>query len=149
MTAFLLPICPAEHRPGSSESPKSRLGWESIDNPLFRLDEDTLKGSHYCHGYKFAVLSLTAKQPLPPPVDGDVSLPYDIANLKDYSIAVTGDVFRWVVDYAPQEVLNRVGEERPNATPTVLNQSRFLSVDTYLRACLPMRNTNWLRNFKA
>lgn len=26
----------------------------------------------------------------------------------NYAIAVTGDVFRWVVDYGSEEVLNRV-----------------------------------------
>ncbi|KAI9887777.1 MAG: hypothetical protein M1823_000418 [Watsoniomyces obsoletus] len=73
---------------GDAETPKSQLGWESVDNPLFQLDPDTLK-------------------PLPPPAESDASLPYDIANLKDYSIALTGDVFRWIVDYAPAEILQR------------------------------------------
>lgn len=47
-------------------------------------------------------------QPLPPPAEGDASLPYDISNLRNYSLAVSGDVFRWMVDYAPADVLNRV-----------------------------------------
>lgn len=42
------------------------------------------------------------------PPEGDASLPYDITNLRNYSLAVTGDVFRWVVDYAPAKVLQRV-----------------------------------------
>ena len=47
-------------------------------------------------------------QPLSPPPEGDASLPYDISNLRNYSLAVTGDVFRWIVDYAPPKVLQRV-----------------------------------------
>ncbi|KAI9790387.1 MAG: hypothetical protein M1816_005205 [Peltula sp. TS41687] len=74
---------------GNSETAKAQLGWESIDNPLFRLDGDTLK-------------------PLPPPVERDASLPYDVSNLRNYSIAISGDVFRWVIDYAPPEILHRI-----------------------------------------
>ncbi|KAI9751064.1 MAG: hypothetical protein M1815_001393 [Lichina confinis] len=73
---------------GGPGIPTSQLEWQSIDNPLFRLDDDTLK-------------------PLPPPAESDASLPYDISNLKNYSLALTGDVFRWIVDYAPQEILHR------------------------------------------
>lgn len=47
-------------------------------------------------------------KPLPPPVEGDASLPYDISNLKNYSLAVSGDIFRWLVDYASPDVLHRV-----------------------------------------
>ncbi len=38
----------------------------------------------------------------------DLSLPYDISNLRNYSLAVSGDVFRWIVDYAHPLVLRRV-----------------------------------------
>ncbi|ROT40887.1 ATPase [Sodiomyces alkalinus F11] len=66
-----------------------RLVWESIDNGAFRLDEKTLL-------------------PLPPTADADASLPYDISNLRNYSVAVSGDAFRWMVDYAEPEVLHRM-----------------------------------------
>lgn len=74
---------------GDFQDPKARLTWESIDNNIFTLDENTLT-------------------PLPPPAEGDASLPYDISNLRNYSLAVSGDVFRWVVDFAPPDVLQRV-----------------------------------------
>jgi cation-transporting ATPase 13A3/4/5 len=45
---------------------------------------------------------------MPTPADGDSSLPYDISNLKNYSVAVSGDVFRWIIDYASEEILHRV-----------------------------------------
>ncbi|KAF4634651.1 hypothetical protein G7Y89_g3450 [Cudoniella acicularis] len=74
---------------GNFQDPKARLAWESIDNSIYTLDENTLT-------------------PLPPPAEGDASLPYDISNLRNYSLAVSGDVFRWIIDFAPPVVLNRM-----------------------------------------
>ncbi|KAH8683100.1 hypothetical protein BGZ60DRAFT_467457 [Tricladium varicosporioides] len=74
---------------GNFQDPKARLSWESIDNSIYALDENTLT-------------------PLPPPTDGDASLPYDISNLRNYSLAVSGDVFRWIIDFAPPAVVNRM-----------------------------------------
>ncbi|KAL6708207.1 hypothetical protein ACN47E_003391 [Coniothyrium glycines] len=74
---------------GDSREALSKLAWESVDDPVFKLDENTLK-------------------PLPPPEDVDVSLPYDISNLRNYSLAVSGDVFRWIVDFASESVLREM-----------------------------------------
>lgn len=74
---------------GHSRDPNASLHWESIDNPIYKLDTRTLL-------------------PLPAPPEGDASLPYDISNLRNYSIAVSGDVFRWVVDFASPEVMRRM-----------------------------------------
>lgn len=74
---------------GHSRDPEAKLQWESIDNSMYELDEKTLV-------------------PLPAPVEGDASLPFNISDLRNYSIAVSGDVFRWVVDFAPVEVLHRM-----------------------------------------
>ncbi|KAK6075912.1 p-type ATPase [Seiridium cupressi] len=74
---------------GHFQDPNADLHWESIDAPDLKLDNRTLL-------------------PLPVPADHDASLPYDITNLKNYSLAVTGDVFRWVVDYAPADTLQRM-----------------------------------------
>ncbi|KAK0626684.1 hypothetical protein B0T14DRAFT_421988 [Immersiella caudata] len=74
---------------GHAGDANSSLQWESIDNQLYQLDPNTLL-------------------PLPAPPEGDASLPYDISNLRNYSVAVSGDVFRWVVDYAPPEVMRRM-----------------------------------------
>ncbi len=69
--------------------PKARLRWQSVDNPYLELDEQTL-------------------MPLPPPAESDASLPSDMSNIRNYSIAVSGDVFRWVIDYGGEEVLKRM-----------------------------------------
>ena len=74
---------------GDFRDPKAELEWEGIDDSKYRLDNKTLL-------------------PLPAPPEGDASLPYDISNLRNFSLAVSGDVFRWIVDYAPPEVLRRM-----------------------------------------
>ncbi|RSL40941.1 hypothetical protein CEP53_013061 [Fusarium sp. AF-6] len=74
---------------GDCRDAEAKIQWESIDNNLYHLDEATLL-------------------PLPAPPEGDASLPYDISNLRNYSLAVTGDVFRWVVDFASPQVLQRM-----------------------------------------
>lgn len=74
---------------GNAQSSNARLMWQSVDNPLFKLDERTLT-------------------PLPPPAEGDVSLPYNMSNLRNYSLAITGDIFRWIVDFADETILHRV-----------------------------------------
>ncbi|KAK5166268.1 uncharacterized protein LTR77_008529 [Saxophila tyrrhenica] len=74
---------------GDAHTPLAKLTWESVDNPVYQLDEHTLK-------------------PLPPPAEHDSSLPYDVSNLRNYSIAVTGDVFRWLVDFANPKLLQQM-----------------------------------------
>ncbi|KAJ5953419.1 hypothetical protein N7454_000315 [Penicillium verhagenii] len=68
---------------------KTSLIWESVDNPDFRLDPRTL-------------------QPLKFSIEEDVSIPGNILHDKNYCVAVTGDVFRWMVDYGNEDVLNRI-----------------------------------------
>lgn len=47
-------------------------------------------------------------QPATNITNGDTSLPYSISDLKYYSLAVSGDVFRWIVDYGSPTVLKRM-----------------------------------------
>ncbi|KAL9107562.1 MAG: hypothetical protein Q9227_007562 [Pyrenula ochraceoflavens] len=47
-------------------------------------------------------------QPVPISVQADTSGPYDALSLRNYCLAVSGDVFRWVIDYGSQEVLEKV-----------------------------------------
>ena len=72
---------------GDHFEPSARLKWQSIDNPLYELDAMTL----------LPVL----------PSEADASLPYEIANIRNFSIALSGDAFRWIVEYSSGEVLKR------------------------------------------
>ncbi|KAG5929110.1 hypothetical protein E4U42_007088 [Claviceps africana] len=74
---------------GNAYDPLAELQWESINNSSFCLDNKTLL-------------------PLPAPPEEDTSLPYDITNLRNYNLAVSGEAFRWIVDYASTETLQRV-----------------------------------------
>ena len=74
---------------GNKQDPKAQLIWESIDNPIYQLDGHSL-------------------MPLPPPADMDTSAPYDAINLTDFTLAISGDVFRWIIDFGSEEVLQRM-----------------------------------------
>ncbi|KAI5285610.1 hypothetical protein KEM54_000434 [Ascosphaera aggregata] len=74
---------------GNSYTAHSILSWESIDESLYQLDPHDLKLTRISG-------------------DVDVSTPYRDHVVSNYSVAVTGDVFRWVIDYAPVHVLQRM-----------------------------------------
>jgi hypothetical protein len=40
--------------------------------------------------------------------ENDVSIPGNALQGRNYCIAVTGDVFRWMIDFGNEDVLNRV-----------------------------------------
>ncbi|KAK2791510.1 hypothetical protein FQN53_002619 [Emmonsiellopsis sp. PD_33] len=72
---------------GNAFDPNARLSWENTEDPGHRLDENTLT-------------------PLTTLRDADLSVPY--RTHPNYSMAVSGDVFRWIVDYGSTEVLNKM-----------------------------------------
>ncbi|KAL2429098.1 cation-transporting ATPase [Exophiala dermatitidis] len=74
---------------GDKMDPRARLTWEAVDNPIYQLDENTLL-------------------PLPLLAEDDTSSPYDAIAIGDYTLAVTGDAFRWIIDFAPTEVVERM-----------------------------------------
>ena len=74
---------------GDSLDPKATLEWHSIDNPIYELDSKTLL-------------------PKPPPSESDLSIPHEMYNVRNHSLAVTGDVFRWIVEYGSPELLKRM-----------------------------------------
>lgn len=74
---------------GDYRDSKASLKWQSVDNSLFELDRKTL-------------------MPLPPPAEADASLPYDVSNLRNYSLAISGDVFRWIIEFGNEGVLKRM-----------------------------------------
>jgi len=72
---------------GNGSSPTSKIEWKSMDDSSWQLDPYSLK-------------------PLTPPPHHTVES--DEINYQDYSLVVTGDVFRWMINYAPLETLQRV-----------------------------------------
>lgn len=61
--------------------------WSSMDDPAWKLDSYTLK-------------------PMSPPPHH--AMEADELNYQDYSLVVTGDIFRWMINYSPLETLQRV-----------------------------------------
>ncbi|CAA7259088.1 unnamed protein product [Cyclocybe aegerita] len=72
---------------GNATTPASKLVWTCMDDPLWKLDAYSLK-------------------PLPPPPHHTIE--GDEINYQDYSLVITGDVFRWMLNYAPLETLQRM-----------------------------------------
>ncbi|PPQ70563.1 hypothetical protein CVT24_000052 [Panaeolus cyanescens] len=72
---------------GNSTTPHSKLEWSCMDDPLWKLDPYSLK-------------------PLTAPPHHAVDA--DELNYQDFSLVVTGDVFRWMLNYAPLETLQRM-----------------------------------------
>ncbi|KAL4080351.1 hypothetical protein V8B97DRAFT_2020959 [Scleroderma yunnanense] len=72
---------------GNATTPLSRLEWSCMDDYSWKLDPYSLK-------------------PLTPPPhhtveDGEI-------DYQDYALVVTGDVFKWMINYAPLETLQRM-----------------------------------------
>lgn len=74
--------------PGTGNAEGARLEWSSVDDKRHQLDEFTLK-------------------PIAGQNDGTTMDAGD-AEMADYQLALTGDVFKWMLDYAEPETLERV-----------------------------------------
>ena len=74
---------------GDKMDPRAQLSWESVDNSIYQLEEHTLL-------------------PMPLPAENDTAAPYDAMAIADYKLAVTGDAFRWIIDYGSSEILQRM-----------------------------------------
>ncbi|KIM40199.1 hypothetical protein M413DRAFT_19398 [Hebeloma cylindrosporum] len=72
---------------GNAATPTSKLVWSSMDDPLWKLDSYSLKPT------------------TPPPYQMTES---DEINYQDYSLVITGDVFRWMLKFAPLETVQRM-----------------------------------------
>ncbi|KAF8161197.1 P-type ATPase [Crassisporium funariophilum] len=72
---------------GNATTPASKLMWSCMDDSMWKLDPYSLK-------------------PMTPPPHHTVEA--DEINYQDYSLVITGDVFRWMLNYAPLETLQRM-----------------------------------------
>ncbi|KAI5287999.1 hypothetical protein KEM55_009197, partial [Ascosphaera atra] len=74
---------------GDAFSSRSVLAWEATDETPYQLNPQTLKLTQI--------------------YENDVGAgPYRRFVEQNYSIAVSGDVFRWIIDFAPDQVLKRM-----------------------------------------
>ncbi|CAD6590446.1 MAG: hypothetical protein TREMPRED_005733 [Tremellales sp. Tagirdzhanova-0007] len=74
--------------PGTGNTEEARLEWSSVDDDRHKLDDFTLKPiANQSEGLALEV------------VDGDMA---------DYQLALTGDVFKWMLEYAEVETMERM-----------------------------------------
>ncbi|OWZ71730.1 hypothetical protein AYX14_02820 [Cryptococcus neoformans] len=73
--------------PGTGVHDEARLDWSSVDDDRLKLDEWSLK-----------------------PLTNQVGVAMDTAEaeMHDYQLALTGDVFRWMLEYAEFETMERM-----------------------------------------
>jgi cation-transporting ATPase 13A2 len=74
--------------PGTGTGQHAQLDWSSVDDESHKLDEFTLK-------------------PVIAHTDG-MAMDAGEMDMNDYQLAVTGDVFKWMLDFAELETLERV-----------------------------------------
>jgi len=72
---------------GNAMTPVSKLEWSCMEDFSWKLDHHSLK-------------------PLTPPPHHRIEA--DEIDYQDYSLVVTGDVFRWMINHAPLETLQRL-----------------------------------------
>ncbi len=77
---------------GNSNIRESKLEWPCLDDPLWKLDSYSLK-------------------PLTPPPHHTAES--DDLEYQDYALVITGDVFRWMINHAALETLQRVRDNDP------------------------------------
>lgn len=78
-------------------------------------------------------------------MNGDLSIPGNALHERKYSVAVTGDVFRWIIDFGNEDVLQRVSRNFiPCDFPiyVLITLSRCLCVGKYLPGCRRTRSMN-------
>ena len=74
--------------PGTGNTQDARLEWSSVDDDHHKLDDFTLK-------------------PLATQSEG-LALEVVDADMADYQLALTGDVFKWMLEYGEVETMERV-----------------------------------------
>ncbi|KAJ3806480.1 hypothetical protein F5876DRAFT_49962 [Lentinula aff. lateritia] len=72
---------------GDATGPDAKLEWTCMDDPSWKLDTYSLK-------------------PFSPPLHHTAEA--DDIGYHDYSLVISGDVFRWMISYAPLETLQRM-----------------------------------------
>lgn len=93
---------------------------------------------------------LTDSKPLENSNSNDVSIPGNGLQQRKYCLAVTGDVFRWMIDYGNEDTLRRVSLDS-RALQYYLLIVKFVfrswSAGRFSLECRPTRSMNLLKNF--
>ncbi|KAL5485211.1 hypothetical protein ACEPAI_7853 [Sanghuangporus weigelae] len=76
-------------REGNASTPLAKLAWLCMDDPSWTLDDYSLK-------------------PLDPPPHHTMESAAEEISYNDYTIALTGDIFRWMINHAPLETVQRM-----------------------------------------
>ncbi|BFZ57200.1 hypothetical protein PYCC9005_004251 [Savitreella phatthalungensis] len=74
---------------GGPRNPLQRIVWQTMEGPQIQLDPVTMLPSADPHSI-------------------DLQSPFERSALQDYRLAITGEVFRWMVDFAPKSTLERM-----------------------------------------
>ena len=112
--------------PGNSNTPLAKLEWFCMDEPAWILDDYSLK-------------------PTTPPTHHGVDA--DEIDYHDYALAVSGDVFRWMINNAPLETLQRVSPD-VCVQPILTALHRCWSKLKYLHECLQMKRMRSSNGYK-
>ena len=103
---------------GNATSRLSKLEWSSMEEPAWKLDDYSLK-------------------PLPAPATRLIE--NEELESQDYTLAVTGDVFRWIINHAPLETMQRVRVCQTGLGPVSLTSSTDACQDADLRSHVSRR----------
>lgn len=108
--------------PGTGNGQNARLDWSSVDDEKHKLDEYTLK-------------------PVVQQADG-LTVEASEGEMNDYQLALTGDVFRWMLDFAELETMERVGRDYSLAASEA-DKGRCWSRASSSPVCHPMKKQSW------
>jgi cation-transporting ATPase 13A2 len=96
---------------GSQSEPRSTIEWTDVEVDSLKLDPYSLKVRwQICLIRVCCWLSahMALVQPIVPVDDDGTSFSSYSLDLRDYHLAVSGDVFRWMMDFGPLETVQRV-----------------------------------------
>lgn len=104
------------------------MEWASVDDEKLKLDPYTLK-----------------------PIIMQHNLGYETneSDVPDYQLALTGDVFRWMLEFAPLDTMQRVCLFAISIARLLIQTLRCWSKASSLLECLRTRRPSWSSVFKA
>ncbi|GKZ62402.1 hypothetical protein AnigIFM49718_009489 [Aspergillus niger] len=84
------------------------LCWESVDNPALKLSPSTLMVWYLHLPWKEEWNMANGEKPSLDSTAVDLSIPGNACSLGHYSLAISGEMFRWIVDFGSELLIKRV-----------------------------------------